>query len=542
MIHRDFPRLALLLLTGTLAAPTSAPAAPNIILIYADDISARELPVYGSSVWTDPKGRDTRDPQHRAQTPVLDRLAEEGAWIRTAWATTICSPSRATMMTGRYAHLHKWWHNDDLGRETLAGGGQRVWPFYESSPLGMGQVAQAGGYATCWAGKTQMKGADMTQYGFDEGFFTPGEPYPGRSPFSEFALEQQPGAKGNGNGKQLVNLDTGEAIETYPQISWLWWSSASVMNESTRQSPGGMKWWPGTEEEAAAINYGLTTYGPDLELGYIFGFMERQRAAGKPFFIYHTTHLGHDAFDFLNVNAGAKWPGTPVLNWDGAAYHRTDPEITGDAGVYDTHGTVTGPGIHHHVNYLDYQVSLYLAKLKELGVENDTVLIFCADNGTSGYGKGSPDRQKGTHVPFIVYAPGLDLERRGEQDVLAEVSDLLPTIAELAGVEIPAGYEVNGQSLMPFLTGRAETHRPFLYAFRRAEQLIRGDLVMKDGRDVWWDVSTRPDDLIGFPRIKDWDAVSAAHRAERDQLQAVLPRFDTHATAHDAPGFMPSAH
>jgi len=167
------------------------------------------------------------------------------------------------------------------------------------------------------------------------------------------------------------------------------------------------------------------------------------------------------------------------------------------------------------------------------------VLIFCADNGTSGYGKASPDRQKGTHVPLIVYAPGLDLARQGEQDVLSDMSDLLPTIAELAGVEIPADYEVNGHSLMPFLTGRADTHRPYVYAFRRAEQLIRGTHVMKDGNDRWWDVTAQPDDLISFPRIDDWGDVSEAHRTERDRLNEVLPRFDLHATARDAPPAQP---
>ncbi len=522
-----------MLVVGAVVLAPAALAAPNIVLIYADDISARELPVYGSNVWTDPMGRDTKDQKYRAQTPVLDRLAEEGAWVRTMWAATICSPSRATMMTGRYAHRHKWWHNDELGVEVLKGGHTRVWPFYESSPRGIGQVAQEGGYATCWVGKTQMKRADMTRYGFEEGFFTPGEPYPGRSPYTDLAVERQP--KPGGKGNQVVNVDTGEVVDYYPITSWLWKPSAAVMDASTRNRPGGVAWWPRDDAEAAKVNHGLNTYGPDVELDYIFDFMERQKAADKPFFIYHTTHLGHGHFDFLNVSGGSPWPGTPVLRWDGQTYHRTEPAITGDAGQYDTHGTVTDPGIHHHVNYLDYQVSLYLKKFKELGVENDTVLVFCADNGSSGYGKGSPDRQKGTHVPMIVYAPGQGWVREGEQDVLSDVSDLLPTIAELAGVELPADYEVNGQSLLPFLRGQSETHRSYIYGFRRDQQLIRGTRVMKDGKERWWDVSSRPADLISFEEIKDWDAVSSAHRAERDRLQAVLPRFSRESTTRDAP-------
>ena len=55
---------------------------------------------------------------------------------------------------------------------------------------------------------------------------------------------------------------------------------------------------------------------------------------------------------------------------------RTQPHITGDKGVYDTHGTVTQPGIQSHINYLDYQMWLYRNKLKEMGIEDNTVVVF----------------------------------------------------------------------------------------------------------------------------------------------------------------------
>lgn len=74
---------------------------PNIILIYADDISARELPIYKSDTWSPPTGGDSQDMQFRAKTPVLDNLANEGVYIKTAWAAVVCSPSRAMMMTGK---------------------------------------------------------------------------------------------------------------------------------------------------------------------------------------------------------------------------------------------------------------------------------------------------------------------------------------------------------------------------------------------------------------------------------------------------------
>ena len=497
---------------------------PNIILLYADDISARELPIYGSSVWSPPKGGDTSDMQYRAETPILNELAEEGCYIKTAWAATVCGPSRAMMMTGRYAHLHKWWHNKDKGK---APNGKGVWNLYDSSPHSIANVAKAGGYATFWAGKTQM---EIEGFQFDEGCFTPGEgSYNTAIHTTDFRLETR---KVDGQ-KKIFNADTNKEIhkKSYVQSGWYWKPHVQLMNH-----PGTNKklvWWPNTKE--AEKDFGLNTFGPDVELDYIFEFMESKQKEKEPFFVYHTSHLGHDAWDFLNPDSGNKWPGTPKISWDGNKYTRVTPNVTGDNGVYDTHETVTESGIHNHVNYLDYQVWQYMNKLKELGIENNTIFIFCADNGTSGYGKSSPVSQKGTHVPLIIYAPGMNLTKKGMQDVLANMSDMLPTIADVAHVEIPDSYEINGESLIPFLTTDKTTHREWVYGYHKETQIVRGNLVLIDGNNVWYDVSETPDDLISFPKIKDWSQVSVAHRKERDKLLKTIPKFDLHETAHDAP-------
>ncbi|WP_166521583.1 sulfatase-like hydrolase/transferase [Zobellia amurskyensis] len=497
---------------------------PNIILLYADDISARELPIYGSTVWSPPKGGNTSDPQYQAKTPVLNQLAEEGCYIKTAWAATVCGPSRAMMMTGRYAHLHKWWHNSDKGKAPI---GKGVWNLYDSSPHSIANVAKAGGYATFWAGKTQM---NIEGFQFDEACFTPGEgSYNTAIHTTDFRLETR---KVDGK-KKIFNADTNREIhkKSYVQSGWYWKPHVQLMNY-----PGTNKelvWWPNTKK--AEKDFGLNTFGPDVELDFIFDFMERKQKEKEPFFVYHTSHLGHDAWDFLNPDSGNKWPGTPKISWDGNKYICLKPNVTGDNGVYDTHGTVTKSGIHNHVNYLDYQVWQYMNKLKELGIENNTIFIFCADNGTSGYGKSSPVSQKGTHVPLIIYAPGMNLTKKGMQDVLVNMSDMLPTIADIANVEIPDSYEINGESLIPFLTTDKKTHREWIYGYHKETQIVRGNLVLKDGNNVWYDVSETPEDLISFPKITDWNKVSEAHRKERDNLLKTILKFNIHETEHDAP-------
>ncbi|MGJ8640052.1 MAG: sulfatase-like hydrolase/transferase [Opitutaceae bacterium] len=513
---------------------------PNIILYYADDISAREFPLYGSSVWTAPDRSESTDPKFLANTPVIDRLAEEGAWVKTAWSATVCSPARAMMMTGRYAHLHKWWHNKDKGEFIDDKGTYRVWPFYESSPLLIGHVAQNAGYGTYWAGKTQVAG-DLMKYGFDEGCFTPGNLSDTDNPYADFKLVYK---KVNGE-RILTNVDSGlptdipsAGVKTYLQHSWYWYPHIRLMNDPA--APGELSWWPNTPETIES--FGINTYGPDVELDFVFNFMERQQAEDKPFFIYHTTHLGHAGYDWFEpVKNGQSWVGTPQVNWDGERYHRTEPNVTGDAGVYDTHGTVTEPGMHSHLNYIDYQIWCYLEKLKEMGIEKDTIIIITADNGTGGYGKDSMDREKGVHVPFIVYAPGVKTTKQGEQDILLNLSDLLPTIAEIVGFDIPNDYEVNGEGFWPWLTTSKEEHREWIYAYRKNAQLMRGQYVMKDGFGKWWDVSgERPDDLLSYDQIKDWSSMLEVHREERERLERAVEPFDLYTSERDAPGTSPN--
>ncbi|MGC6455574.1 MAG: sulfatase-like hydrolase/transferase [Coraliomargaritaceae bacterium] len=509
------------------------PDRPNIIVIYADDISAREFPVYGSSVWTAPDATNTSDRKYRASTPVMDCLAERGVWFQTAWAGVVCNPSRAMMMSGQYAYKTKWWHNKDKGRgHDETGKITHDWPVYMSSPILMGHVAQQSGYGTIWSGKTQMAGR-YDLHGFDEGCFTPGGLKDTDNPYADFKHQF---VKKDGK-RMLINVDTGKPCETYQQHGWYWMPHVKLMNHPS--SSEAFEWWPNTTESKE--NFGVNTYGPDVELDFCLDFIERKHREGKPFLVYHTTHLGHDAYNWLDPEnqqwEKSKWPNTPIVRWDGHKYTRVEPTITGDKGLYDAHGTITDPGIHHHINYIDYQVWLYLQKLEALGISDNTVIIITADNGTSGYGKGSSIEQRGCHVPFILYAPGM--RKQGKQETLVSIADVMPTIAELCGFEFSDNYEVDGKSLVPFLFTDETEHRNWVYSYRGPEQLIRGQYVMRDGRGRWFDISKPTESLDNFTQIKDWNKVLEVHRAEYEKLREILPRYDLYFDEYDAPGLRP---
>ena len=74
------------------------------------------------------------------------------------------------------------------------------------------------------------------------------------------------------------------------------------------------------------------------------------------------------------------------------------------------------------------------------------------------------------------------MTKQGRQDVLVNMSDVLPTIAELSGATVPEDYEINGESLVPFLYTDLPQHRDWIYGYNGADQIIRGDLVLKDGK------------------------------------------------------------
>ena len=114
---------------------------PNIILMMADDLSSKDMACYGNP---------------GIPTPTLSRLAEDGVSFQTCWATPICSPSRAQIMTGRYGFRTHWFHNSLKNKDSLA-----------SRQLTIGQVFKNAGYATAVVGKLQLPGTTK-DHGFDE--------------------------------------------------------------------------------------------------------------------------------------------------------------------------------------------------------------------------------------------------------------------------------------------------------------------------------------------------------------------------------------
>lgn len=127
-----------------LAGFSFAATKPNIIFILTDDISPRDYSFYGG----------------RFDTPVLEKMADEGLYFKTAWATPRCMPTRAMLLSGKYPFRTKVFENQINPRGTDG----LIKPVGERFPNTLGSLMSANGYRTAMIGKLQT--GDVKSYGF----------------------------------------------------------------------------------------------------------------------------------------------------------------------------------------------------------------------------------------------------------------------------------------------------------------------------------------------------------------------------------------
>jgi len=203
----------------------------------------------------------------------------------------------------------------------------------------------------------------------------------------------------------------------------------------------------GIEHNGVEKDFNNGEYGPKLLNDFALDFVTRHRE--RPFFLYYPMILTHDPFQ-----------ATPdSRDWD--------PKLKSEQEQKD---------VKHFADmtaYMDKMVGRLMAKLDELGLRENTLVMFLGDNGTSPAitsqfqgkpyqgGKGT-STARGTHVPFIANWPGRIPAGRVNSDLIASV-DYLPTLCEVAGTKVPAALKIDGQSFLPQLLGQKGQPRDSFY-------------------------------------------------------------------------------
>ena len=224
----------------------------------------------------------------------------------------------------------------------------------------------------------------------------------------------------------------------------------SYLWQHTRRPPRYAN--PGLEHNGKELDFKGGEYGPKLVNDFALDFVTRHRDG--PFFLYYPMILPHDPYQ--------PTPDSP--DWD--------PKAIGEqVNRHPKH-------FAEMVAYLDKMVGRLMAKLDELKIRDNTLVIFLADNGTGRSitsrfqgqpypgGKGTTTA-RGTHVPLIVSWPAKIKKPAVNRDLISSV-DFLPTLCEAAGVAPPA--DLDGRSFLPQLLGEKGQPREWLYCWYSPRQ------------------------------------------------------------------------
>ena len=375
--------VAVLGLGAAAAGPASAQPAPgqrpNIVFIMTDDHAAHAISAYGSKV---------------NQTPHLDRLAKEGALFTSVFATnSICTPSRATILTGQYSHLNgvTMFNRFDSGRMTVA------------------RLLQQGGYHTGMVGKWHL-GSDPA--GFDKW-----EIFPGQGDYVDPLLYTATGEK-KYTGRYATDVVTDIALDfiaTRPKDKPFF----LMLHHKAPHRP----WTPNAEHGAQFSTKTIpepATMWDDYKGRTDALHENKQRLTDLT-----PTDVKQDPPAGLTGDALTRWK-----------YQRY---------MQDYLATVQS---------VDDNVGRVIDALDKAGLGRNTIVIYTSDQGFFLGDHGLFDKrfmyEESIRMPFLVRWPAA-IKAGTRIDAMGLNVDFAPTFLEAAG--LPPSTDMQGRSLLPVMRG-----------------------------------------------------------------------------------------
>jgi arylsulfatase A-like enzyme len=371
---------------------------PNFVFILADDLGRQDMSIEGSTFH---------------ETPHIDRLARGGMRFEHGYATCqVCSPSRASIMTGKYPARHgitdwigaavgmQWKRNDRVLPPEYV----RALPAEDTT---LAEALRAGGYKTFFAGKWHLggEGSFPEDHGFDINI---GGHHRGSPPGGFFSPYKNP------------KMEDGPRGESLP------------------------------------IRLGKETAR----------FIEAHR--DRPFLAYLSFYSVHGPIQTSEAlwNKYRRKAGPASKTKERFLHDRTMPvRQVQDCPIY--------AGM---MESMDDAVGIVLDTLERLGLADNTVVIFTSDNGGVSSGdafatsnlpfRGGKGRQweGGIREPYYIKAPGVT-KPGSTTDIPATGTDFFPTILALAGLDPLPAQHVDGVNLVPVLKGGSIPDRPLFWHY-----------------------------------------------------------------------------
>ncbi|MFO7923604.1 MAG: arylsulfatase [Bacteroidales bacterium] len=401
---------------------------PNIIYILADDLGYGELGCYGQTM---------------IETPNIDRLAASGMIFTDHYSgSPVCAPARAILLTGLHSGKVQIRGNDEWGqrgdvwnyRAMIADStleGQRP---LSAGTVTIGTLLQSAGYKTGVVGKWGL-GAPHT------------EGVPNRQGFDYF-----------------FGYNCQRQAHTYYPVH-LWENEWRVCLDNDTVAPHTiLDVGDDPYDPNSYAPFELDEYAPDLMFDAITRFVENNKS--NPFFLYWATPIPH-----VPLQAPREW-----VDYYVEKFGDEDPYL--GARSYFPH-RYPRAAYAAMISYLDHNVGVLVQQLKDLGLYDNTLIIFTSDNGPTFNGgtdsqwfdSGGPFRSEqgygkaflhegGIRVPMIaswpeVIAPGTVSNHP------SVFYDVMPTFADITGIDTPDF--VSGTSFFPALKGEKQPPPEFLY-------------------------------------------------------------------------------
>ena len=214
------------------------------------------------------------------------------------------------------------------------------------------------------------------------------------------------------------------------------WDTALTLHEITSRF-----WNPWVECDGELLDTTSADYGPDIFVDFLLDFIETNQK--RPFFAYYPMVLPHGPFHL---------PPDASCGEENSLQCRYEKMVA----------------------RVDHNVGRIYDKLSDLELLDNTLLVFTTDNGTPRqmvsrlgdevvYGEKAMPTDGGTRVPLIVHVPGLTEERVITD--LVDITDILPTVADAAGIDLPSGHTFDGVSFWPQLQNETGTPREWIYTY-----------------------------------------------------------------------------
>ena len=382
------------------------PARPNIVFIFSDDHAYQAISAYG---------------HHLNQTPSIDRIGREGMrFDRCLVTNSLCGPSRAAILTGKYSHLNGFYDNT----RSRFDGSQTTFP----------KLLQAAGYQTAIVGKWHLV-SDPT--GFDFWDILPGQGRYYNPPMIR-------------NGVRSVRPGYVTNVITDTALSWLKQrDTARPFLLMCQHKAPHREWEPDLAK--LSLHDGVTFPEPptlfDDYSGRGKGEREQDMQIGK-------TMTASD----LKLTAPAALTPEQKRVWDAYYEPRNAEFLAKNLTGRDLVRWKYQRYLHDYlacISSVDDSVGKLLDYLKETGLDKNTIVVYASDQGFYLGEHGWFDKrwifEESLRTPLLVRWPGVTKPGSVCKDIVSNL-DFGETLLDAAGVPIPA--DMQGHSLAPLLRGK----------------------------------------------------------------------------------------